>query len=105
MTDLELTERVAKWLGYDEPTTLQRYDGIKEVNIRVGNEWFVFDPLCDWNDLWNKVVPKLPDDAKLSYTNGMAEITTWGHFNWQGNLTELPRAVCELVASLEKEEV
>ena len=111
MTDLELTERVAQWLGYDEPTTLQRYDGIREVNIRVDNEWFVFDPLNDKNDLW-MVLEKLIDTHEIKITLGINKdwklFELWNNKNYElakvGFFTDLPRTVCELVAELEVKE-
>ena len=115
MTDLELTERVAKWCGIEEdvgwwcPRCEKKVDG-RDVTYTEHHEvcgykvsFIRFDPLHDWDDLMTKVVPKLKgiEIAIINNTYGIYQEN--GHCG--GSLSDLPRTVCELVASLEKEGV
>ena len=103
MTDLELTERVAKWCG-----NKCEIDPALPTIVWMDDE--EFNPLYDWNDLM-MVLEKLLrrydiilyqdlKDKQLKFSIDSDDRTVK-----YGSLSDLPRAVCELVASLEKEEM
>jgi hypothetical protein len=104
MTDLELTEICARWCNLGDLNITNGF-----VYYAMPNGWRKFNPLHPtegWNDLWNLVVPKLVD-VDISTKNNMFDILrpvtpSKGVWNtWKdGNLSDLPRAVLELVAEL-----
>lgn len=122
MTDLELTEKCAKWLGIYWKTSISRVYIIKDIIAHENKPddylYASFDPLHDWNDLMIKVVPKLPLDYWIEIRPGDREFkinydekydysthsiitktVTEGIFP-----DEFPRVILELVAELYEKE-
>ncbi len=109
MTDLELTEKCAKWLGFTLSTMSDgsiRYSEPSTVYIKDANYSYVyrsFDPLNTWNDLMTMVVPKLPRDVRIVVGKGefiLGRITKKGML--RKSLSDLPRAILELIAEMEE---
>jgi hypothetical protein len=104
MTDLELTERCAKWIGLEYET-----EWCGEVTLITRTETYLevcpFDPLHDWNDLMAKVVPKLISDRNIGIVisrngfvfEGPDAPDTSGKFP-----DDFPRAILELIAEMEE---
>jgi hypothetical protein len=106
-TDLELTEIAAKWLGWHvedgipyDKYALPLFVGGTVTFVDNPFNWIPFDPLNNQNALWNMVVPKLPDGSILIVPH---EGKFWID-NKQGNLSDLPRAILELVAEIYESE-
>jgi hypothetical protein len=99
MTDLQLNEIAAKWLG------LEIWSSLTNVFIKTeSGQVEHFDPLNNDNDLWKMVVPKLSYIAEISVFGGSFEII-YNTDPVKGNLSDLPRAILELVAELYESEV
>jgi hypothetical protein len=108
MTDLELTERCAKWLGLDivwdngcdEPDRDNYWPpGFYPIG---GGDIVSFDPLYNWNDLMTKVVPKLPSEYDVRiYPPDHYHIFKDDEFKECDELKWLPRAILELIAEME----
>jgi hypothetical protein len=117
MTDLELTERCAKWLGYRN-CRVEASLAYAPQHIEIQDEgvWVWFNPLHDWNDLMTRVVPKLPmdywieirpcdsefiinydDEYNYDKNKHMAKIIKEGKFP-----DDFPRAILELIAEMEE---
>ena len=98
MTDLELTEVCAKWLGICSCEPFHLESNTCPVH---GEKQYSFDPLHNWNDLMTKVVPKLPNGYHIDITIGQFCLHRGDAFNVSGSLSNLPRSVLELVAEKE----
>ena len=109
MTDLELTEICAKWLEIKAETReVFGMLGTGKVWIYNNDKWQIFDPLHNWHDLMTKVVPRLP---KFNQKIRLEIIPQDNYFEIHGPFPhphgkypdDLPRAILELVAEIEKE--
>ena len=92
MTDLELTEAVAKKCGYSIKCISERFVYIYNSDKII----ITFDPLHDMNDLFKYVIPKLDEGIRIEFDNLYFEI----HYGdegiaYNGPLSDLNRAVCE----------
>jgi hypothetical protein len=98
LSDLELTEKCAKWCG------LKVQIARGSVFVLIDEEFEPFDPLNNKNDLWDIVVPKLPKDIEVSTQQGKYIIFKDGSSKGikQGNLPDLSRAICTLIAEMEE---
>ncbi len=104
MTDLKLIEIAAKWLGLEYKIiagevflSIAKEDG----KIGIVN---TFDPLHNKNDLWDMIVPKLPNgqiriNLRIQYCS-----LQYGDIKKEGSLSDLPRAILELIAELYESE-
>ncbi len=99
MTDLELIEIVADWCGF----AYKVYDNY--ITIKRDVMFFSFNPLKDWNDLMTVVVPKLFEKCNIGIEMSRKGFLFEGPDapDIVGDLPDLPRAICELVAKLAKE--
>jgi hypothetical protein len=107
MTDLELTERCATWLGWEIfpfPEGMTMIIGIlcKDQSGAV----FYFDPLAKdrWNDLW-KVIERLPQGITLLINPQGNKFWVSDYMEekgYDGKLSDLPRAIVTLVAEMEE---
>jgi hypothetical protein len=95
------------WFGPDSFKKLNvTYNGIEYtlrhgVYARIDDFVRLFDPLNDWNDLWDHVIPRLPH--KIEILNDKFSIEH--KLGWEiqdGPLTDLPLAVLELVKQIQE---
>jgi len=108
MTDLELTETAAKWLGCgykkeEHLTGMGHY-----IRLNGISKWF--DPLHDMNDLMLKVVPKLLEENWLLSINitkdedkvwaEIVNVMTFSVVKEAVFPTDFPRAVLKLVKEI-----
>jgi len=115
MTDLKITEIVAKWMGYKKGRKLGFTHAEGEMFFykleHTPDTWEMiprFCPLHDWNDTM-KVVERLPDTRIIWDSPGTVMLIRWPFEEdkdtiiFRGNLSGLQRAICELVVELVKE--
>ena len=110
-TDLELTRICSEWLGWKRGFGTLRIGG-KDFSDKYWwdkNKKIVaaFDPLHNDNDLWKRVIPKLPKRYVVCICGGTYDLydsESKCPIPSRGDVSNLPRAVLELVAEIAEKE-